>query len=75
MGVWRSCLPVSRLAHAIGVSASATLTSGLLLVIFVSVCQAQPVITTVAGTDWLFPGDGRPAIEAPLGGLAGMGRG
>ena len=27
---------------------------------------AQRVITTIAGTDWLFPGDGRPAIAAPL---------
>ncbi|MDP8982702.1 MAG: hypothetical protein M3O35_19160 [Acidobacteriota bacterium] len=28
----------------------------------------QRVITTIAGTDWLFPGDGRPAVNAPLGG-------
>jgi uncharacterized protein (TIGR03437 family) len=27
---------------------------------------AQGVITTIAGTDWLFPADGRPAINAPL---------
>ncbi len=26
------------------------------------------VITTVAGSEWLFPGDGRPAIQAALGG-------
>jgi hypothetical protein len=30
--------------------------------------DAQPVITTVVGTDWLFPGDGRRAVDAPLGG-------
>jgi uncharacterized protein (TIGR03437 family) len=30
--------------------------------------QAQRVITTIAGADWLFPGDGRPAINAPLSG-------
>ncbi|MCW5981576.1 MAG: hypothetical protein KIT09_26055 [Bryobacteraceae bacterium] len=33
--------------------------------------SAQAVITTFAGTDWLFPGDGRPASEAPLGGTFG----
>ena len=32
----------------------------------------QRVITTVAGTDWLFPGDGRPARNAPLGGSGGL---
>ncbi len=32
----------------------------------------QRVITTVAGTDWLFPGDGRPARNAPLGGTGGL---
>src|ERR1700676_4722780 len=29
----------------------------------------QQVITTFAGTDWLFPGDSRPALQAPIGGL------
>lgn len=33
---------------------------------------AQRVITTIAGTDWLFPGDGRPAVNAPLSGRAGL---
>jgi uncharacterized protein (TIGR03437 family) len=33
---------------------------------------AQGVITTVAGTDWLFPGDGRPALNAPLSGATGL---
>ena len=33
-------------------------------------CQ---VITTFAGTEWLFPGDGRRAIDAPLAGILGMG--
>src|SRR5438105_2424648 len=33
---------------------------------------AQRVITTVAGTDWLFPGDGKPALNAPLSGGTGM---
>jgi len=32
----------------------------------------QRVITTVAGTDWLFPGDGRPAKDAPIGGVGGL---
>jgi uncharacterized protein (TIGR03437 family) len=29
---------------------------------------AQSVITTIAGSDWLFPGNGQPALKAPLGG-------
>ncbi|MBL8209740.1 MAG: hypothetical protein JNK87_03460 [Bryobacterales bacterium] len=29
--------------------------------------RGQGLITTFAGTDWLFPGDGKPAIDAPLG--------
>ena len=29
-------------------------------------------MTTFAGTDWLFPGDGRPALQAPLGGLLSL---
>lgn len=28
--------------------------------------QAQGVISTLAGTDWVFPADGQPAIQAPL---------
>jgi hypothetical protein len=32
----------------------------------------QGVVTTIAGTDWLFPGDGRPAINAPLSGTVGI---
>lgn len=30
------------------------------------------VITTIAGADWLFPGDGRPATQAALGGPLSM---
>src|SRR5437773_1572984 len=33
------------------------------------VYSQQAVITTVAGTDLLFSGDGKPARQAPLGGL------
>src|SRR5258708_25195228 len=33
---------------------------------------SQGVITTFAGADWLFPGDGRPAINAPLGGALSL---
>jgi uncharacterized protein (TIGR03437 family) len=39
--------------------------------LFVFLCataNGQRVITTIAGADWLFPGDGRPAIDAPLSG-------
>ena len=40
------------------------------LVLFglVSSLQGQAIVTTIAGTDWLFPGDGGKAINAPLGG-------
>jgi len=31
------------------------------------VLLGQGVITTVAGTEWAFPGDGGPALEAPIG--------
>jgi uncharacterized protein (TIGR03437 family) len=42
--------------------------------LFLSILPAfsQGVITTVAGTDWQFPGDGRPAVNAPLGGTFGL---
>lgn len=33
---------------------------------------AQGIITTVAGTDWVFPGDGKPALAAPLGTVTGV---
>ncbi len=33
-----------------------------------AIAPAQ-VITTFAGAEWLFPGDGRPALQAPIGGL------
>jgi len=32
----------------------------------------QGIITTFAGSPWLFPGDGRPALQAPLGGVTGL---
>jgi hypothetical protein len=42
------------------------------LVLGVSIASAQNVITTVAGTDWLFPGDGQPAVNAPLSASIGL---
>ena len=33
---------------------------------------AQGIITTLAGADWVFPGDGGPALGAPLGGVSGL---
>jgi len=42
--------------------------------VFLSPAVSQNnVITTIAGADWLFPGDGRRAIDAPIGGLFYMG--
>ncbi len=34
--------------------------------------RGQGVIISVAGADSLFPGDGKPAVEAPLGNIAGI---
>src|SRR5579885_2614410 len=34
--------------------------------------RAQGVITTVAGTEWVFAGDGKPALSAPLGHIASI---
>lgn len=33
---------------------------------------AQSIITTKAGTDWVFPADGRAALQAPLGFVRGI---
>jgi len=33
---------------------------------------AQGVITTFAGTDWVFAGDGKPALDAALGMVSGI---
>src|SRR5450755_4521669 len=46
----------------------------LVLYVLVVLMQAdaQSVITTIAGTDWLFPGDGLPAVNAPLSGSFGL---
>jgi trimeric autotransporter adhesin len=40
-----------------------------------AICQhavAQGVMTTFAGSDWVFPGDGKPALNAPLGFVRGI---
>jgi uncharacterized protein (TIGR03437 family) len=37
-----------------------------LLLLSAASASGQGVITTVAGTDWLFPADGLPAVNAPL---------
>jgi hypothetical protein len=33
---------------------------------------AQGTITTFAGRDWLFSGDGKPAVDVPIGGFLEM---
>lgn len=40
--------------------------SAQLLAFSIPALFAQRVITTIAGTDWIFPGDGRPATQAAL---------
>src|SRR5262245_55831621 len=37
-------------------------------ILFPAAALPQGIITTIAGTDWLFHGDGRPAADAPIGG-------
>lgn len=34
--------------------------------------HGQSVLTTFAGNDWVFPGDAKPAVNAPLGQLFGL---
>src|SRR5262245_51017091 len=44
----------------------------LLVLSLAAPCFSQGVVTTIAGTDWLFPGDGRPALHAPLSATVGL---
>ena len=39
----------------------------LLVFAFAASLSAQQIVTTFAGTEWVFPGDGRPALDTPLG--------
>ena len=43
------------------------------LVFLIHPLLGQRVITRIAGSDWLFPGNGLPAINAPLSGAEGLG--
>ncbi len=38
----------------------------LVALLGVQAAAAQGIITTIAGADWVFPADGRPALEAPV---------
>jgi uncharacterized protein (TIGR03437 family) len=40
-------------------------------VVFCASAHTQ-IITTIAGTGWVFPGDGKPALGAPIGGTYGI---
>lgn len=44
----------------------------LALVVGCVPARAQGVMTTFAGNDWVFPGDGKPAVNAPLGIVFGL---
>lgn len=44
-------------------------TFSILAVFVVPALAQERVITTIAGADWLFPGNLQPAVKAPLGGL------
>ncbi|HTM51826.1 MAG TPA: hypothetical protein VL285_24190 [Bryobacteraceae bacterium] len=48
------------------------MTRAILLLSVLSSAAAQPLITTVAGTDFVFRGDGLPALKAPTGQIAGL---
>ena len=42
------------------------MTHRTLILAFTASLSAQQIVTTFAGTEWVFPGDGRPALDAPL---------
>jgi uncharacterized protein (TIGR03437 family) len=44
----------------------------LALAVCCAMAHAQGVMTTFAGNDWVFPGDGKPAVDAPLGVIYGL---
>lgn len=44
----------------------------LLFVVSASAAFPQAVVSTVAGTDWVFPGNGKKAVGAPLGNTLGI---
>src|SRR5947209_7689285 len=42
------------------------------LLLLATVLNGQRVITTVAGTDWVFPSDAIPGLTAPLGSISAV---
>ena len=52
--------------------ATLVLPAVLLACVAASPLAAQGIITTLAGADWVFPGDGGSALDAPLGGISGL---
>src|ERR1700681_4763838 len=44
----------------------------ILAALLVCSAAAQPLITTIAGTDFVFRADGQPALQAPIGAIAGV---
>jgi hypothetical protein len=43
------------------------------LAVLAQLALGQRVITRIAGADWFFPGNGLPAVNAPLSGAEGLG--
>jgi len=71
--VWRIIFAMPRQPRLLDVrTAPPALLLVFLFLLFAPGSWAQGIITTVAGTDYIFPDDGLPAVQAHLAGANGM---